>query len=381
MAAPPANDSFSGAQAIAGSVGSVLTSNADATKEVGEPNHAGNAGGASIWFRWTAPRNGRITLDTELGALDTLLAVYQGTSVSSLSLVAQDDDSGIGSTSKLTFLAVSGTVYSIAVDGFDAKVGTTELRWVQNAENDNLSDAFPITGIGGTVTGTTEASTRETGEPSHGDPYGYGSVWYSWIAPRAGRTSFVWPNFNVRALGIYTGATVNTLTAVGKRTRFGLVLRTSAGTRYWIAVAGYPVGQFKLSWLSTPANDNFGAAARITRARGRVTGSTVGATRELHEPSHFAYTGEFSIWYRWRAPRSGRAVFETYGSSFDTVLAAYTGTSLGRIRALDKNNNGNPRRTSRVVFAVRRGAVYRIAVAGYYQSMGRVILSWHTTSR
>jgi len=34
------------------------------TKETGEPNHAGNAGGKSLWYTWTAPSSGKLTIDT-----------------------------------------------------------------------------------------------------------------------------------------------------------------------------------------------------------------------------------------------------------------------------------------------------------------------------
>src|SRR2546425_3684733 len=43
------------------------------TKESGEPNHAGNAGGSSIWYRWTAPTADPVTIDTVGSAFNTLL--------------------------------------------------------------------------------------------------------------------------------------------------------------------------------------------------------------------------------------------------------------------------------------------------------------------
>src|SRR5262245_18037745 len=64
LAAPPMNDAFSAAQMIAGASGTVATNNLGATKQAGEPNHGGNPGGASVWFKWTAPQNGRFTFDT-----------------------------------------------------------------------------------------------------------------------------------------------------------------------------------------------------------------------------------------------------------------------------------------------------------------------------
>ena len=47
---PPPNDNFANAIALGnGSSGSVAGNNANATKEAGEPNHAGNTGGPSVW--------------------------------------------------------------------------------------------------------------------------------------------------------------------------------------------------------------------------------------------------------------------------------------------------------------------------------------------
>ena len=90
--AAPANDLFANAQAVSGSSGTATGSNVGATKEAGEPNHAGNAGGTSIWFRWTAPASGTATVDTLTSSFDTLLGVYTGSSVSSLTTIASNDD-------------------------------------------------------------------------------------------------------------------------------------------------------------------------------------------------------------------------------------------------------------------------------------------------
>ena len=91
----PANDNFSAAQTISGTQGTVTGTNVRATKETGEPNHAGNAGGASIWYNWTAPANGSVTIDTVGGTIDSLLAVYTGSSVNALTSVTSDHGSAV----------------------------------------------------------------------------------------------------------------------------------------------------------------------------------------------------------------------------------------------------------------------------------------------
>jgi hypothetical protein len=127
---PPANDNFASAQVISGTSGSVSGSNAGATKETGEPNHAGNPGGASVWYRWQAPAGGSITINTSGSSYDTVLAVYTGSSVSALTPIASNDDNPAGGLhSIVTFNAVAGTVYQIAVDGFNGETGSITLGW------------------------------------------------------------------------------------------------------------------------------------------------------------------------------------------------------------------------------------------------------------
>ncbi|MCX7047081.1 MAG: choice-of-anchor D domain-containing protein [Candidatus Sumerlaeota bacterium] len=126
----PSNDLFSSATLIAGPSGSVLGNNSSATKEPGEPNHAGNAGGASVWWTWTAPLAGTYAFDTHGSNFNTLLAVYTGASVGSLTLVASNDNDGSpNGNSGLVFTAQAGVQYSIAVDGFGGAAGSIALNW------------------------------------------------------------------------------------------------------------------------------------------------------------------------------------------------------------------------------------------------------------
>jgi hypothetical protein len=106
----------------------------EATKEAGEPNHAGNPGGHSVWYKWTYSvsylAGFTITTRDSVTPFDTLLAVYTGSSVSALTLVASNDDYGSTptvNTSTLFFRAVPGTTYYIAVDGFAGVSGNFTL--------------------------------------------------------------------------------------------------------------------------------------------------------------------------------------------------------------------------------------------------------------
>ena len=129
----PTNDNFSVATTISGGQGTTNGTNIRGTKESGELNHASNAGGASIWYNWTAPASGSVTIDTIGSTLDTLLGVYTGSSVGSLTTIASDDESGGNGASRVVFTASSGTTYRIAVDGFGGAMGNVTLNWNQPA--------------------------------------------------------------------------------------------------------------------------------------------------------------------------------------------------------------------------------------------------------
>lgn len=125
-----ANDHFIYATQLTGDSGSVAANNVGATKEFLEPNHANNDGGHSIWYRWTAPANGVLQLVTTNAQYDTLLAVYTGSVVTNLTLVAANDDVTPGSGySKVSCGVLAGTVYHIAVDGYSASSGSARLAY------------------------------------------------------------------------------------------------------------------------------------------------------------------------------------------------------------------------------------------------------------
>src|SRR5437867_1565977 len=131
LAALPFTDAMNGQNQITGSSGIGSGSNVGATREPGEPNHAGRFGTKSVWLTWQAPLLGGVfTLDTAGSSFDTLLAVYTGDAVGSLTLVASNDDNitcddsthGFH-TSRVRFNARGGTVYHIAVDGLSGTAG------------------------------------------------------------------------------------------------------------------------------------------------------------------------------------------------------------------------------------------------------------------
>jgi len=121
--------------------------NTGATKEPGEPNHAGNAGGKSLWWTWTAPASGTATVTTASSNFRNALAAYTGSAVSNLTIIATNL-AGVGTnTSRITFVAVSGTTYHFAVDGFNGTNGNVVLNL--SLPNANISLSQPVKAIDG----------------------------------------------------------------------------------------------------------------------------------------------------------------------------------------------------------------------------------------
>jgi hypothetical protein len=210
---PPPNDDFTHRIAIDGSTNVVFGTISGAAKEPGEPNHAGNTGGNSVWWTWTAPTNSAITLTTTGSTFNTLLAVYTGSSLSNLTAVASHN--GSYNDSHVTFLATAGTAYAIAVDeeaGYQHDLGAVVIALLPAPPNDHSTNRITRTGTSNTVTASNFAATKEPGEPNHASPSGGRSLWWTWTAPTNGTVTLTASGVGFSTLlGVYSGSSVSNL--------------------------------------------------------------------------------------------------------------------------------------------------------------------------
>lgn len=129
--------------------------------------------------------------------------------------------------------------------------------------------------------------------------------------------------------------------------------------------------------LAFVLNDLFVNARTLTPSRTVqvVSSANYYATKEAGEPNHGATTGGHSVWFKWTAPASGHLRLSTTGSSFDTVVAAYTGSSVGGLTLRGQNDNASTSTTaSYVQIPVVAGVTYRIAVDGKPGTAGVITL-------
>jgi hypothetical protein len=95
---PPPNDQFAGRTVLSGFPVGTTGSTAGSSVEFGEPPHAhvidlgyNPPFSDSVWWSWTAPSTGSVTVDSSGSDYDAILAVYTGSDVSTLTEVARDD--------------------------------------------------------------------------------------------------------------------------------------------------------------------------------------------------------------------------------------------------------------------------------------------------
>ncbi len=133
------------------------------------------------------------------------------------------------------------------------------------------------------------------------------------------------------------------------------------------------------SLVIAPENDNVSSSVLLNPMQGTARGSNVKATLEAGEPPHSETAGAgSSVWWKWIAPQTGTATFDTAGSDFDTVLAVYEGASLGALKAVVASDDYGDAMTSRVTFAAVGGSTYSVAVAGMLGQTGSIQLNWAT---
>lgn len=125
----PGNNNFANADAISGATGHLQTNNFSASAETGEPEHAtGVAPQKTLWWRWTAPADGQVTVNTHGSSHETVIGVYTGATLGALTQVAQGHQRGNG-VSFVTFTVTANTTYYIAVDGYNGASGVLMLDW------------------------------------------------------------------------------------------------------------------------------------------------------------------------------------------------------------------------------------------------------------
>jgi subtilisin-like proprotein convertase family protein len=213
-------DKFADAKPVNANSWSDSRSNASYSSESGEPAHAGvGAASKSVWYLWTPQVTGTATVSTSGSVLDTRLAVYLGSTLSTLRLVTSNDNDAGRKSSKVTFGVRAGENYAIALDGKSGQTGNFTISGIIGSStapvtpppaNDVFAGPIAISGAPLNVRASSVNATRQTGEPA-----GTTSVWYQWTAPKTGPVTVTTEGslFDT-TLGAYSGSSVSTVVAL-----------------------------------------------------------------------------------------------------------------------------------------------------------------------
>lgn len=305
-------------------------------------------------------------------------------------------DTSIPFTASWIGNAVGSHVLTAVATGFGGLTTTSppvsiNVTTVNPPANDAFTGRITIAGNTNTVTGTNVSSSAQTSEPAHHSQPPQKSVWWTWTPSITGSATITTTGSNFDTiLAAYTGSAIGALTARASNDDAEGGVRTSsvtfavtAGVPIQIAVDGYngATGTITLAVSVVyipPANDHFANATLISNASTpvTVTGTNNGATVQTGEPDHGASGpgGPWaSVWWKWTAPSAGTLRVSTSGSSFDTVLAVYTGTAVNALTTRASNDDvGGGNLTSEVSLTVTAGTQYSIAVDGFNEASGSI---------
>jgi uncharacterized repeat protein (TIGR02543 family) len=354
---------------------SVLGNNSTAsmTKEPGEPDHAGNPGGKSIWWKWMATTSEPYIATTEGSAINTLLGVYTGTAVSNLIAVASNDNHGTNLFSRVEFTSVAGTTYLFAVDGTNGVGGSVRLRISPfDSDRDGMPDPFEIQNFGnlnqtasGDFDGDGVSNLAEFQEGT--SPSDDGS-----FKPRL---TVIAANGSVLKSPDQTNFVLNSTVNLTATANAGFVF---AG---WTGQASGTVNPLSVIMNTNKVitanfklvGDDFSTAKTVLL--GQIVSATNGlATKEIGEPNHAGNPGGKSMWWKWTATVGQNFIVTTEGSSFDTLLGVYTGSSVSSLNLVSSNNNSGASNFSKLQFSATAGTVYYLAVDGTNGASGTINL-------
>lgn len=122
-----------------------------------------------------------------------------------------------------------------------------------------------------------------------------------------------------------------------------------------------------------PANDDFAHAISVSPSTSVAvhSGTSVGATLQPGEPNPEGKGGA-SVWWKFVAQEKGLVTIYTAGSNFDTLLAAYTGSSVDSLQLLASNDDAPGVFTSWIDIVVQPGVTYHFAISGWDGEYGPI---------
>lgn len=164
-------DNFPGTTLASTPNGSAAILNLQATTQVGEPSHGTNGSQRTVWLNWQAPAtglarfgfSGNKLLDSAgspFGNNIPLMAVYSGSSLGSLTLLANNTTGSV--LPSVEFNVVQGQTYHVALDGYNGDRGVFSVLWSMDGVSPPNTPLITAPTASQTVTGTVAVDASAT---------------------------------------------------------------------------------------------------------------------------------------------------------------------------------------------------------------------------
>lgn len=259
--ATSANDAFARAGSISAIPGSITGNTTGATLEPGEPAPCGQIG-ATVWYSFTVATDQALQIDTFGSGYNTVLAVYAGASLPSLTSIACNDGYEGGLHSRILVQVSAGRTYNVQVGGSQGSVGAFALNLtvLPTVVGDSFAQAIAVDTFPFEDERTTLTATLEQGEPSPCWLDG-STIWYRFEPTVPGPVSVTTAGsgFNT-VLVAYSGTRLADLTVQDwdcgdvtdvvlepPRSQAMVGFLAEPGTTYYIQASGYESSQGDLS--------------------------------------------------------------------------------------------------------------------------------------
>jgi hypothetical protein len=236
IAAPPPNDDFADASSITSLPFGETVGVTEATIETGEPvTWFGQS--RSAWWSFTPAANTMIRI-ARAPCCYQFISIYRADSPGFEGLTLM---SGTGDPWGTVFSVNGGTTYYIQ-SGDDYPYGwttqvTLSIDEVLPPANDDFVDAKRVSGVPYSDAPDMTAATVEPGEPKACSANVQRSAWYAFTPA----TSGTYGGFAVENVNVYTGSSLQGLTAVACAEWPGLYFHGEAGTTYYLQMFGSAV--------------------------------------------------------------------------------------------------------------------------------------------
>jgi hypothetical protein len=382
------NDMFADRYRLSGYDAHSKGDSRQATEEAGEAAVWPGESGHSVWWEYTAPANGKVTVDTAPGSYDgySTFEVFVGQSIPELVPIARASDRSM--SARIEFQAAAGEAYQIRNSGqgssqeqvFQLNVHLTPNdRPGSVVGSDNFRNRRTMTGNDAIGLVYNQYFAIESGEPQpfrgHGNT---NTAWWTYKPPANGILTIdeLGSTLGSASVAIFVGDSFQTMIPLARRDApvgdFKIQMPVTAGVAYQLQASSVDVGTLELnlhlnpkqipnSWFGTDAFDD---RPKVTGASAILVGNAAGTTVESGEPAHNkGQPNANTLWWSWTAPATGRVNIDGLGSRTGPIgLAAYTGTSLFGVAQVAQNFD-NPDKV-RLDFPVEAGATYSIVANG-----------------